>query len=639
LERSSRVVGERVMEVASEAYSFFEEVASSLRFPTDDVADAVSHSDLLSLLKDIVDQQARAPARPGETVMPTEHSVISSPEGLVSQSPPLEAPGAVEGITAAASAAASSRPYTPVYPSERAFLASPQHIVEMSRMRQCMAGSSVPIPMGVFSLPGAFVLVRDVMRARQCSELVALDELIRCSFDASELPARFPPNPPTGFGLLQLQLRIRIVTTILVLSDVARLTQFALPRPEAIGDKPDAWFGESMRALEGSVRMLADVTEQAQQLVSFESCAPVYVGLLSSDACPRLPFEAGHAIYPRVALYEVDLSVADYQRLLPAVSNPYLRGGGVCVDLLSMRPRDDPLLRHVDADDWSFVVPAGTLSAGEQPVFQTWPLCSGAPVPDAPDEPAQVRHVQELIERPALPTEAAAPAAPATLPLLEASSNPSNLARLTSMVDEFSLTLAREKVFSRIVEEVSSSSATFADAQPRTAAFVVRFAVDIVHSTSSMIDASCARNITDALRLENGAVTTYSVAEESACLRLQALLDVAFRHQKASHSSQDLRVGDFVNALDTQNKWCLAQVRAERVINDNREIFIHYLGWPTKWNEWLSVDTESQRAERVKAQRAIARAYSLRSASSSTSSQNTPKPCPSCARSPTCTRC
>lgn len=42
-------------------------------------------------------------------------------------------------------------------------------------------------------------------------------------------------------------------------------------------------------------------------------------------------------------------------------------------------------------------------------------------------------------------------------------------------------------------------------------------------------------------------------------------------------------VGAHIDAVDTANTWCLAQI--EKV--DGNQIYVHFDGWPYKWDDWF----------------------------------------------------
>src|SRR5438046_1313705 len=51
-----------------------------------------------------------------------------------------------------------------------------------------------------------------------------------------------------------------------------------------------------------------------------------------------------------------------------------------------------------------------------------------------------------------------------------------------------------------------------------------------------------------------------------------------------------LNVNDKLDVLDTQNDWCPAQVLEIK----NNEIYIYFIGWQHKWNEWISIDHDAR---------------------------------------------
>ncbi len=49
--------------------------------------------------------------------------------------------------------------------------------------------------------------------------------------------------------------------------------------------------------------------------------------------------------------------------------------------------------------------------------------------------------------------------------------------------------------------------------------------------------------------------------------------------------TKEFTVGDFIDVLDTVNKWCVGRVVDKNV--DKNEVLVHYEGWSDKWNEWI----------------------------------------------------
>ena len=45
-------------------------------------------------------------------------------------------------------------------------------------------------------------------------------------------------------------------------------------------------------------------------------------------------------------------------------------------------------------------------------------------------------------------------------------------------------------------------------------------------------------------------------------------------------------VGEYVDVLDTINKWCNASVL--EVENEQKRVFVHYTGYAAKYDEWIS---------------------------------------------------
>jgi hypothetical protein len=72
-----------------------------------------------------------------------------------------------------------------------------------------------------------------------------------------------------------------------------------------------------------------------------------------------------------------------------------------------------------------------------------------------------------------------------------------------------------------------------------------------------------------------------SVVVTSACVELLSkcngdVLDI----------SSDFSIGDRLMVLDTVNKVCEVEILDVRM---DSEIFVHYLNWPSKWDEWLAI--------------------------------------------------
>ena len=52
------------------------------------------------------------------------------------------------------------------------------------------------------------------------------------------------------------------------------------------------------------------------------------------------------------------------------------------------------------------------------------------------------------------------------------------------------------------------------------------------------------------------------------------------------------QVNDFLDALDTVNKWCVAKIiDIKKNDNDIYQYHLHYVGWGDRWNEWLPMDS------------------------------------------------
>jgi ubiquitin C-terminal hydrolase len=53
---------------------------------------------------------------------------------------------------------------------------------------------------------------------------------------------------------------------------------------------------------------------------------------------------------------------------------------------------------------------------------------------------------------------------------------------------------------------------------------------------------------------------------------------------------RDFEVGDHVDALDTSNKWYESEV--VEVKKDQRKVMIHFINWPSRWDEWMDFDSD-----------------------------------------------
>ena len=50
----------------------------------------------------------------------------------------------------------------------------------------------------------------------------------------------------------------------------------------------------------------------------------------------------------------------------------------------------------------------------------------------------------------------------------------------------------------------------------------------------------------------------------------------------------DFRLGDHIDALDTQSKWYESEILEIRVFQEEiTEIKVHYIGWAHRWDEWI----------------------------------------------------
>ena len=54
-------------------------------------------------------------------------------------------------------------------------------------------------------------------------------------------------------------------------------------------------------------------------------------------------------------------------------------------------------------------------------------------------------------------------------------------------------------------------------------------------------------------------------------------------------------VGQWVDVLDTVEQWLEAQVTDIYLTDQSSQVYIHYSGWPSQWDEWI--DTSSQRIQ------------------------------------------
>jgi hypothetical protein len=68
-------------------------------------------------------------------------------------------------------------------------------------------------------------------------------------------------------------------------------------------------------------------------------------------------------------------------------------------------------------------------------------------------------------------------------------------------------------------------------------------------------------------------------------------LSRSFMSSPSSSSSeiQNMQENSFVECLDTVNKWITAQVL--KISSDDKMYFIHYVGWSSKWDEWITKDS------------------------------------------------
>lgn len=66
---------------------------------------------------------------------------------------------------------------------------------------------------------------------------------------------------------------------------------------------------------------------------------------------------------------------------------------------------------------------------------------------------------------------------------------------------------------------------------------------------------------------------------------LSEFLCVKTQKSQAKVDNAEYSVGDFVDVLDTYNKWLRGRI--VQVNNEKDDFFIHYEGWADKWNEWI----------------------------------------------------
>jgi len=50
----------------------------------------------------------------------------------------------------------------------------------------------------------------------------------------------------------------------------------------------------------------------------------------------------------------------------------------------------------------------------------------------------------------------------------------------------------------------------------------------------------------------------------------------------------DLRPGHRVDALDTASQWLVAEV----LRREGQRVFLHYVGWGERWDEWIEMGSE-----------------------------------------------
>jgi hypothetical protein len=57
----------------------------------------------------------------------------------------------------------------------------------------------------------------------------------------------------------------------------------------------------------------------------------------------------------------------------------------------------------------------------------------------------------------------------------------------------------------------------------------------------------------------------------------------------SSSESKRFFVGQWIDVKDTVNQWLEATVMA--VNEEQGTVFLHYNGWPTRWDEWIQIDS------------------------------------------------
>lgn len=64
-------------------------------------------------------------------------------------------------------------------------------------------------------------------------------------------------------------------------------------------------------------------------------------------------------------------------------------------------------------------------------------------------------------------------------------------------------------------------------------------------------------------------------------------LNTLRHYQRIEESRPQFVLGQWVDCKDTVNQWLEATVL--QVDNDNNRVFIHYNGWPSRWDEWIDM--------------------------------------------------
>jgi len=51
--------------------------------------------------------------------------------------------------------------------------------------------------------------------------------------------------------------------------------------------------------------------------------------------------------------------------------------------------------------------------------------------------------------------------------------------------------------------------------------------------------------------------------------------------------SRQFFIGQWVDVQDTVDQWLEAQVIGTRNTTEGPQIYVHYNGWPDRWDEWI----------------------------------------------------